>query len=571
MRLHLKALFAGLVLATSLNNVVTASTTVYGTSCSNARSTGSSWEQYLHGVCNGPKLQPTCYPSMYPPVNVSAPAGLVVYYHGFSACPSSAIPYAEYMSGQHNFYVYNFMLPGHGRLMNDCVSPSECADGYPTESLPVTRQAYVNMVQESVSIIRSEVQRLNLAGKIIAVSGLSHGGAVAAYAAAIGDGLFTHQLSVNAFFGISDIGIDDLQYQCQPEGTSTDLCVMNALNDTMMLFGVNATASPATAEIANIAVQAFLKQATAIELGIYEKWAYVMNIVRNQFGLLVEERSLFPANLTSFMENIVGWGPVCPLQYAQGRGGMCNFQVKHALAAHSFGQYALAQTRLTPKTTNIQYMTVERDGPTRLSLEWQGAQSAARNGASVHMCTFRIATGCTEFVDDNCGVPHACMDPDDELTPPKQMYWLSYLFNQAAAFITNKQTFIGVPTFTGNNTGQCVVQSLSSPDPKLVAYVIRGGILQLADNGIVATGVADAAIFASLMTQLSQPEWAISSIRLEAGGSENKFVVVVPDYVEPTLIELITNGTMSSLAFNPIVSYYQESTQKLFVPPTAIM
>jgi hypothetical protein len=543
---------------------------VYGTNCSNVRSYGgSTWEQYLYQVCTGPKLQPICYPTMYPPADLSNPGGLLIYFHGYSACPSSAIPYAEYMSSQHNFYVYNFLFPGHGRLYNDCVIPSECADGYPTESLPVTKQAYIDMVKQAVSIVRAEVQRLNLTGKTIAVSGLSHGGAAAAYAAAISGGLFTHQLSINAFYGISDVGVDDLQYKCQAEGTATDTCVLSALNATLQTFGVNVSAAEAAADITNVAVQTFLSQATAVELGFYEKWALVMNIVRNQLGLLIENRNLLPANLTSFMDGNWGWGDFCVLSMEKaGRGGMCSFKIKNMLAAHSFAQYALAQTRVSVKSTNVQYMTVERDGPTRLSLEWQGAQAADRNGAPVHMCMFRIATGCTEFDDDLCGVPHSCMDPADEiLHPPYNIYWQPFIFTQSSAFLINKQSSIGVASFNGTNTAQCVSTSLYTPNPLLVGYILRGGILQLADNGFVATGAMDTLIFGSLVSSLAQPAWAVSSIRLETGNSQNKFLVEVPDYVEPVLIEMITNGSMSSLSLVPVVGYYQESSQKTFTPP----
>jgi hypothetical protein len=543
-----------------------------GLNCSIFNSSGTMWEQYQYHVCTGPKLQPKCFPTMYQPANLSATAGLLVYFHGFSACPSSAIPYAEYMSSQHNFYVYNFLFPGHGRLYNDCVVAGECADGYPTESLPVTRQAYVDMIKQSVEIIRSEVQRLNLSGQTIAVSGLSHGGAAAAYAASISEGLFTHQLSINAFFGLSDGGIDDLQYQCWAEGTDSDVCLLRALDASMFLIGMNS--SDSASNITSSAVQSFLNQTTAIELGVFEKWAYVMNILRNEVATLTEYRSLLPAFVTNFMENVIGWGDFCVLSMQEaGRGGFCNFKIKNVLAAHSFADYALAQTRLTPKSVNVQYMTVERDGPTRLSLEWQGAQSAARNGAPVHMCTFRIMPDCTNFTDDLCGVPHSCLDPSDEILHlPYEIYWQPFIFNQSAAFLTNQQDSIGVQEFDGYNIGQCIAQSLFDPDPKLVTYVIKGGILQLSSFFLVNSGTLDAAIFESLISQLNQPSWAVSFTRLESpDNSKNNFLIEVLENVEPTLIEMITNGTMTSVAFIPIEGYYQESTQKTFLPSSSLI
>ena len=65
-----------------------------------------------------------------------------------------------------------FLWPGHGRFYGDCKDNDHCADGYPTDTLPEDRKAYIDTVRTAVHVAQQEVETLKLGKEaVIAVMG----------------------------------------------------------------------------------------------------------------------------------------------------------------------------------------------------------------------------------------------------------------------------------------------------------------------------------------------------------------------------------------------------------------
>merc|ERR1719343_109761 len=94
--------------------------------------------------------------------------------------------------------------------------------------------------------------------------------------------------------------------------------------------------------------------------------------LRSALEWAAENAAAMPDIFTGLFEKQVGWGDKCHDDIDSfGRGGFCDFQVQHLLAAHSIGQYAVRSTYNPRRSLQAFASVVENDGRTRNGLAFE--------------------------------------------------------------------------------------------------------------------------------------------------------------------------------------------------------
>lgn len=174
-----------------------AATASFGTAATKA------WDEYVLNLQHkfaGAGIQAECEPRRFP---ATAPyQGAIIMFHGYTACPQQWYTMAPLLNAL-GYDVLAPLNPGHG--LNFTVTPKGDVDNL--SALPTTPQPYEDFVTEMNGI-------MELAGGQKVVAGLSLGGAIAVRAGvgldAAGDAVFTRQLILNPFLGMSNGLEDDL-------------------------------------------------------------------------------------------------------------------------------------------------------------------------------------------------------------------------------------------------------------------------------------------------------------------------------------------------------------------------
>eukprot|EP00930_Biecheleria_cincta_P031144 TRINITY_DN21608_c0_g2_i1.p1 TRINITY_DN21608_c0_g2~~TRINITY_DN21608_c0_g2_i1.p1 ORF type:complete len:257 (-),score=40.43 TRINITY_DN21608_c0_g2_i1:27-713(-) len=145
--------------------------------------------------------------------------GLVLYFHGFTACPSQVDDLAPFLTAA-CLDVFAPTIPGHDAGLPNCSAGEFCsvqfsADlGHDLRELPTSSSVYMDFVHEVSDVASRELstraERLNLHLETLelGVLGLSLGGSMASYAASSQPQRFTRQLQVNPFFGMGQEDVD---------------------------------------------------------------------------------------------------------------------------------------------------------------------------------------------------------------------------------------------------------------------------------------------------------------------------------------------------------------------------
>jgi hypothetical protein len=383
--------------------------------------------------------------------------------------------------------------------------------------------------------MRQEVNNLQL-GKdaVIAVGGLSHGAAAALLAAVeAGEGLFTHVLQINPFYGISGFK-DALFHDCQ-QNTNPRSCAKDQIKNLIMQYGMDSlTASAVDAQLMDI-YDIFMEKfkLEGLNPSLPRFWAEFLQAIRNFASSLIEGDFPWSGLFSGWLDSSYGWGDFCKATMLKGnRNGLCSFKIKHLLAAHSFGQYALSQSRaLSYKLVN-QMISVERDGVTRDSMIWESSRAISVSGSKVYGCMYSMRKDCVDQDNNNtCGVPHSMMDPADNLmAPPYNMYWEDYTLQQITAYVTGHSQHIGSPS-SPSSISEC-----SEVDPLALgsAVVLHGGILRLSS----APFPSESELAASIAS--SNDDFAVQYRVTRLPGSPSSYHVSLPSYAKVQLSEYHT-------------------------------
>lgn len=388
--------------------------------------------------------------------------GIVVFFHGYSACPQQFNDLGDILASQ-GFSVLVPTLPGHGRgfysnctnlppSVTDCVLP-----GYDVSDIPVSYGPYVQfvndinaMVAEHVSVMKQQYPTVQ---PVVFVSGLSLGGALAAVAAANGNGLYTRQLMLNPFFGMTIPDQDRAWANCLAQKSASQ-CVDDFISRT---FGFEASQQFTdvdwrkiiTTEVKTFIRKMVLKIATDFGVVSNMTYGYMQSALRYALQLCADQpdvvrriMSIASQDYDKLVSNPFGWGPGCENARANAsRGGICMFRIRNLLGAHALGAYAM---RVAKQTQNVQSQTiiVERDGFTRNGFTLQVLQSVLAGKTSrATICIHRLAVGCNVTSDNTCGMAHAALGQADNVLVPGGYWWKDILQAGFYSFITAGTTY----------------------------------------------------------------------------------------------------------------------------------
>jgi alpha-beta hydrolase superfamily lysophospholipase len=166
------------------------------------------WQKHIDLETSGKKIQPDCMPRFYA-ANPSVPRkGMVMFFHGFTACPQQYFAISEQLK-ELGYDVYLPLMPGQGRVPFDW--PTGDKDNH--DELPSTehKNEYQDGDDENDRLqyfVKSmnEIAAATSGERILA--GLSGGGGLATGAAAEGQGIWTRVLLYAPYYknpGLSGI------------------------------------------------------------------------------------------------------------------------------------------------------------------------------------------------------------------------------------------------------------------------------------------------------------------------------------------------------------------------------
>lgn len=306
--------------------------------------------------------------------------GLVLFFPGFSACPSQVDDLAPLLTGA-CLDVFAPLIPGHDAGLPNCSAGEFCSVkfnddlGHDLRELPTNSSVYLDFVHEVSNVAHSELsfraEGLNLQLETLefGVIGLSLGGSMASYAASSYPERFTRQLQVNPFFGMGQEGVDAnlkhcLQKVAEGNATKTD-CMVKMFEDWIG----DTVSMPAS-------VTWILRQIFGTVAGVQRP--ILSTMAKFSDAPPGNRSSSIQEPIRKFMDKEQEWGDVCWKITDHARGGFCKFRQEHLFAAHSFGMHALVQAQqLTAQFSQLpvlQVVMTERDGITRNGLSYAAAR-----------------------------------------------------------------------------------------------------------------------------------------------------------------------------------------------------
>lgn len=416
--------------------------------------------------------------------------GIVVFYHGYSACSEQADSVSGMLSSN-CFDVLAPTMPGHGvRFVwcgqggrDDCDVVHHNGNGWTHEELPTDKRDYDNFAYYANRATQRELRyRATATGKSrsdleLNLLGLSFGAPVAMNMAMRGG--YTRQLLVNPYLALGDETIDQAAHECEalvPSGERTqEDCERETVNT--LLGQVSLTGDSAFARLF------FGDETEDVTRKVFTTMARLSDAVGGSYQGRQEDAE---GTIASVMETEHEWGSVCNQIFSEGRGGFCKFRTKHYLATHSFGLHAVLDAqglnawglgaRNLPKT---QIMTTERDGRTRNGLTYDVARhlySIWPEGTS--MCMHKFQHGIDRddagaYWNDENSMPHANLKG----TRQGGRWWEAHLFDNVRKFLTGEEDSINEPVQTPHSRNICEAVDLgrrAHRDPEVLELVHVG-------------------------------------------------------------------------------------------------
>lgn len=406
--------------------------------------------------------------------------GLVLFFSGFSACPSQIDDLAPQLTGA-CLDVFAPLIPGHDAGLPNCTAGDFCSVkfsddlGHDLRELPTNSSVYMDFVHEVSRVAHSELsfraEGLNLPLETLefGVMGLSLGGSMASYAASSYPEFFTRQLQVNPFFGMGQEGVDAnlkhcLQKVAQGNATKTD-CMLKMFEDWIG----DTVSMPAS-------VTWILRQIFGTVAGVQRP---ILSTVAKFSDAPPGNRSTsIQEPIRKFMDKEQTWWDVCWKITDHARGGFCKFRQEHLFAAHSFGMHALVQAEQLEAQSSqlpvLQVVMTERDGITRNGLSYAAARrhyevarrlrkkrgSNSKVGASACMYRFFNVTNredAGQWGLDHV-MPHANLASVDN--PGADRWWEEKLFGNIVGFFSGELDRLSDRKVTGAKN-ECVDISLA--------------------------------------------------------------------------------------------------------------
>ncbi|KAJ3094776.1 hypothetical protein HDU97_007609 [Phlyctochytrium planicorne] len=391
--------------------------------------------------------------------------GVVLLFHGYTACPDAMEFLASFLQGQ-GYMTLTPLNVGHGLKYGDCSRPGAfCVQNTPIDQLPTRKEGYINYVKWAVDMVREELAAIPASVRApdftVSTMGLSLGGPLAATATSIGQDVFTKTVLVNPFFSAAvqflDFQVQDCQAAADPQACINKL--IDGFTETDAKTDAGQPAPPGTVGVSKLLerVQEQSKQVISMAADkaigdlLLNRYPAVMRLLANTMATI--DSTDFVGEKTSFLNGTYGWGADCFANTA--RPGYCIFQVKNLVALSAFGTYALSRAAQTSGKT-IALITTERDGPVRNGLSYSAASVYSAKNNVATMCMYGRAKGCANSGllkgDNECGTPHSAFSHAEQMnTAPFELYWEKNMFDNILSVLKGAKS-IGAANFDDRST-----------------------------------------------------------------------------------------------------------------------
>jgi dienelactone hydrolase len=400
----------------------------------------SQWDKHVAEISNGNKYQKACIPyKLAPKTKIK---GLIVLYHGYTACPSSFKDTASKLV-ENGFMILAPLLPGHGvRFSYGCEKKDSCIDNRDNPSLlPATKEEYqtwtdwsLKMVKEQAALIPSENKE---DGFFVGGMGHSAGGAVVQYAIAQPESPISRALVVNPYFLFSNPALDFAIKDCLSKKPEEQVsCLKSYLKASLK--------GESKADSDSLSMAGFMDAVTEFAaMPISDRMLKVYDDVSTNvfkgFQLSVRTGRMKSKNKP------YSWGESCYKAKAMGRGGICSFRIKNIGALTDFGNYAISLVDKVPKSVIYGNIHSDRDGPTRDSVAAAVVKQLSSRGVKATRCRYKIAEQCSlsniSAGDNLCGMPHSCFsEPEAQVVlPNKRGEWFEDLQSNIVEFFSSSK------------------------------------------------------------------------------------------------------------------------------------
>jgi hypothetical protein len=436
-----------------------------GEDCQNSL---SRWDKAYCEIINQPqKYQEKCTSQRRFPVNgtnyenLRDVKGLIVMYHGFTACPDAFDAITEQLNRE-GYVTLTPLIPGQGiKLGFGCEKPNTCITQQTNPSfMPVNKKPYMDWVDWTLDMVREESSLIPIGAKtpdfFIGALGLSAGGPLGQYAVSRPNTPITKFLTVNPFFSFTFTPLDFKVEICK-SSTDPEKCVLaNAAPTTSMINStdsspkdaINSAANPLgslgqilqTVQRVSKGVQDFLIEETLGEL-LANNYDVFMTKLWSSLTSIGENSWLMN---NPIVNNPFGWGPLCEQNTA--RGGVCNFRIKNVIALQAFAEYSMAQLDRIPTSVKYAVIHSDFDGPARDSVSSAVVNRLQSRGLIASKCRYelRCPPEQIDFTNNVCGVPHSSFSRAEALyVPPQQLYWEENLFQNIKDFFNGQTASVG--------------------------------------------------------------------------------------------------------------------------------
>ncbi|KAJ3312983.1 hypothetical protein HDV04_002465 [Boothiomyces sp. JEL0838] len=428
----------------------------------NCQAPSTLWEQHMCQVATNPtKYQALCTPKRQFPGSAtsydSLPAGsvngVVVMYHGFTACPDAFNEMAATLN-QAGYITVIPLLPGQGvKLGFGCDVAGTCVpSGVNPSFLPQGKQGYYDFVSHVNDIVNQELSFIPAAAKAdnfqVTSLGLSLGGALTLAAAQQPNSPIQKIMNVNPYMVSAvpnlDFMIENCLTQSDPAGCITSNFFKPQVANITSLPHVFGFALPfinaAATQSENLAAK--LLQAT-----VGKELAFRYDSFMSEFLKAATFIGNTPAVLgTAPFKTPYGWGQGC-INEAPTRGGYCEFHISDLFVLQAFTSSVMGGLDKIPNT--IQYADIhsDMDGPSRDSVSFTIVSKLQSQGIQASRCHFPLQCSLSkmEFSDNLCGAPHSCFSHAEAAhNAPFTLYWEPSLFSNILGFIGGSKTTVGV-------------------------------------------------------------------------------------------------------------------------------
>ena len=361
---------------------------------------------------NPEKFQKQCVPTRYLPPSDMPIKGLVINYHGYTACPDSMKPFSKQLSEQ-GYVVITPLLPGHGiNLGFDCKN-IHCVQNVNPSEIPTTKEEYINWSNDILIMVNEQLRLIPKSrradGFKTTAVGLSVGGVLALYATQKAQTPFTNLVMLNPYLSTTVPVLDFMIKNCDAEkdspkcitrlleeiinGKPKDSSTWLILEPILLIFRL----------FKKITIEAFL---AFVENTVARKFAYEYDEfwmdLWEKLGFFGDHKEL--QGLPAF-EAGYGWGERC--RNTQNRGGYsstfnlryCDFYFKNLMGLQAFCTYTLAGLDLIDGDVNIALIHSDIDGSVRDSQSLAVLKAInSRRHNKITRCRFKLAYNRTEIL-----------------------------------------------------------------------------------------------------------------------------------------------------------------------------